>query len=74
MQCWVGERGVALTEVVVYFATGNLSPKMAQIPVGQLCKGGAAWPTNFQEGTFISPGADPKRPLQHCQESALPNE
>ena len=71
MQCWVDERGVALTEMVVYFATGNLPPKLANISLGQLCKGGAGWSTTFQEGTFISLGADPETPLQHCPENVI---
>ena len=63
------ERGVALTEMVVYFATGNLSPKLASISLGQLCKRRAGWPTKFQEGTFISLGADPDSPGNIAQKA-----
>ena len=60
MQCWLDELGSALTEMVVYFATGNLSPKAAEISSDQHCKGGVTQPKKFQEGTFISLGADPE--------------
>ena len=48
--------------MVVYFATEDPTPCMANIPLDQLCKGGAAWPKQIQEGTFISLGADPDTP------------
>ena len=54
------ERCATLTEMAVYFATGNLSPKRPRSLPGNIAKEGAVWPGNCQEGTFISLGADPE--------------
>ena len=72
MQCWADERSIAPTEMVVYFATGDLSPNWPRLPISQLCKGGAAQPLKIQEGTFISLGADPDVPHSMAQNASYP--
>ena len=62
MQCWVGACGVALTEMVVYFAAGSLPPERPRSLPVNIVKEGTAWPRTNHEGTFISLGADPGIP------------
>ena len=72
MQCWVGERGVALTEMVVYFATGNLSPKWPRSPSANFAKEGQRGRRIFRRGRLFRPGRTPSAPYNIAKKACYP--
>ena len=59
MQCWVGACGVALTEMVVYFATGNFPPSGQDLSQSTLQRRGRRGRRRIMRGRLFRSGRTP---------------